>query len=158
MTAESNEAIVRRLAEEGWNQGKTAWLDESYEPDMHSQSREQLKRSIITLRSGLPDLRMTIEDLVSEDDEISIHWSMHGTHAGHWPALGAEDLLSQRPNGEDHIRIVHDLEPTNRRVSIEGMSLFRLRDGRIVFQRTLIDQLSLLRQLGALPLPSLMPA
>ena len=43
------------------------------------------------------------------------------------------------------------VEPTGRRVRIEGVILVHIRDGRIVEGWNSYDQLGLLRQIGALP-------
>ena len=154
MTKQANAAIIHRLAEEVWSNGKTATLDELYEPDGHSQSRQELKEAVTTLRTGLPDLQMTIEDVVAAGTALSVRWSMYGTHTGHCQALSAQDALAGRLSGGDAPVLLVDLPPTHRQVRIQGLSLYHLRNGRIVSHATYIDQLGLMRQLGAMPLPS----
>ena len=45
------------------------------------------------------------------------------------------------------------IPPTGRPVTVKGMALYRLQDGKIVEQWTIGDTLGLLQQLGAVALP-----
>ena len=56
-----------------------------------------------------PDLRFTIDDLIAEDDRVTIRWTLHGTNTG--PMLG-------RP-------------PTGQPVELAAIVIFRIADGKI---------------------------
>jgi len=90
---------------------------------------EGFKRRINGHRTGMPDLRMSIMNMVMEDNLIAFQWEMIGTNTG--PYLG-------RPASGNPIRMV-------------GMNLERLEDGKIVEHWSYPDKLDLMRQLGAIP-------
>jgi len=88
MSTEDNKTTVRRLIEEGWNQGKLAVFDELAAPNWihqdplrpHVRTREDFKRHVAETRSAFPDLHLTIEDMIAEGDQVVVRWMWHGTH------------------------------------------------------------------------------
>src|SRR5690242_7291110 len=78
MSTEENKATVRRLTEEGWNQGNLAVFDELNAPIFiyHDpgapdvRTIEDYKRWVTENRSVFPDLHFTIEDLIAEGDQL----------------------------------------------------------------------------------------
>ena len=75
-----------------------------------------------------PDLEYNIEELLAaEGDRIACRWNWTGTHRG-------EDL---------------GMPPTGKRVTVRGISIFRLRDGKIAEVWVVRNDLPLLQQLGA---------
>ena len=81
--------------------------------------------------AGIPDLRVTIEELVAEADKVAVRRSYDGTHQ--------EELLGVPPTGK-HVRI-------------GGISIFRLAEGKIAEHWEQLDRLTLMQQLGVLPTP-----
>jgi predicted ester cyclase len=79
------------------------------------------------LWEAFPDARLAVEDLVVEDDRAALRYRMKGTHRGHY--LG--------------------LPPTGLRFDVEGITLLRLADGRVVEEWHSPTELSILHQLGA---------
>jgi predicted ester cyclase len=75
-----------------------------------------------------------VEDQVAEGDRVVVRLTFTGTHTGPWMGL----------------------PPTGKPVTVKGMALYRLQDGKIVEQWTIGDTFGLLRQLGAVaePMPS----
>jgi steroid delta-isomerase-like uncharacterized protein len=90
---------------------------------------EALKVVFLTLHRGLPDLRVTVEDLIAEGDKVVSRNSVTGTHLGEY--LG--------------------LQPTGKSVAYNEIFIFRFADGRIAETWGVVDVLSQLRQLGAVP-------
>ena len=37
---------------------------------------------VSTMYGARPDLRFTIDDLIAEDDRVTIRWTLHGTNTG----------------------------------------------------------------------------
>jgi SnoaL-like polyketide cyclase len=73
MSTEDNKALIRRLCDEGWNQGNLATLDEIISPNFVDHSPmvpnlslglEGYKQFVIASRSACPDFWVTIEDLL----------------------------------------------------------------------------------------------
>jgi predicted ester cyclase len=72
---------------------------------------------------------MTIEDIMADDDRVTVRLTVVGTHTG--GNLG--------------------VAPTGRKVRIEGIVIVRIANGQIIEGWNSWDQLGLLRQIGALP-------
>jgi steroid delta-isomerase-like uncharacterized protein len=135
-TAQAKE-LARRLWEEGWNQGRLEVVDEVLAADAvdrHSfeeaDFRAHLKAAITQFRTGFPDLRAEVEDLVAEGDRVAMRVSITGTHTG--PFFG--------------------VAPTDRTVSIEQFHFVQVNDagqGIRHWANTGVDDL--FRQLGATP-------
>jgi len=78
-----------------------------------------------------PDLRFEVEELIAEGDQVAVKWSARGTFAGPGSYQG--------------------IEPTYARLDLEGLDLFRLRDGLIVREDAYTDGTTFARQIGLLP-------
>jgi len=82
-------------------------------------------------RAAFPDKHFTIEDVVAEHDRVLLRWTIRGTHVGEfWTPVGT-------------------VLPTGNRITLTTMALFRVADGKIVEEQTVIDWLALLVQFGA---------
>ena len=134
-----NKTLVRRWFEEVWNQGREETIDELFsangigyglgDTDVPLRGPREFKPFVRNLRGALPDLRMTIEDIIAADDKVTVRITVEGTHNG--GQLG--------------------VAPTGRRVRIAGLVVVRIANGQIVEGWNSWDQLGLLRQIGALP-------
>lgn len=81
------------------------------------------------LMPAFPDMRLPLEDFVAENGKVLVRLTIHATHTG--------------PLG--------DLPATGRRIEVPVLDLFHIRDGMLVEHWALLDNLGMLRQLGALP-------
>ena len=139
MSTARTDSPIRRMFDKAFNQGTFAIVDELFAPNSvtHSvtwgvpKNREGFKQLIAMFRSAFPDLHCTVEDEIGEGDKLAAHWTMRGTHKG--PFLGNP--------------------PTNRPIVVQGISFARTENGRIVEDWTLVDQMSILQQLGLIPPP-----
>jgi steroid delta-isomerase-like uncharacterized protein len=139
MSVEENKTIVCRWTEEGFGKGNLAVADELIADDFVNHNpvagqrpgREGLKQAVAMLRGASPDLRVEIEDMIAEGDRVAIRDTIHGIHRE--PFAG--------------------MPPTNRRVAVARIAVFRVVDGRISEHWAQVDMLGLLRQLGAIPPP-----
>jgi predicted ester cyclase len=128
---------VRRLFEEAFNQGNLAVVDEVVSANhvVHNaygrapHGAQGLKWLIVMFRSAFPDLHCTLGDEINQVDKVAARWIMHGTQKGTF--LGNQ--------------------PTGRPVEFHGMIFARMESEHIVEDRTLIDQMSILQQLGLIP-------
>jgi steroid delta-isomerase-like uncharacterized protein len=108
-------------------------VDEFFAPDFVSHSIppglppgvEGVKRFFAILRDALPDVEVSIDDLVADGDKVAVATTISGTHEGELMGLPA----------------------TGRRVAVAGLDLLRIEDGRIVEHRGLTDMVGLMRQL-----------
>src|SRR5215213_7633103 len=139
MTAEENKAIARRWAEEVWGKGNLDLIDELVPPDYvdHDpavpegvvRGPEGVRRYIEEFREAFPDMRLTVEDQLSEGDKVLTRWTARGTHRGEFMGVPA----------------------SGNRMEMGGMSIDRFSDGRFVESWESYDALGMMRQIGALP-------
>ncbi len=134
MSIKDNKAIIRRYFDEVWNQGNMEVIDELVARDVSGQDAaidetrtiETVKEVVVLLRTAFPDASYTIYDLIGENDKVVARWSLTGTHRGTYL----------------------DVSPTEKRVILKGIIIFRLEDGKIVEYWGEIDHLGLMRQLS----------
>jgi steroid delta-isomerase-like uncharacterized protein len=140
MSAEQNKAICRRADEELFNRGNLDVADELFAVDYvyHDptggedwRGPEGVKRYVSMFRTAFPDLHLTIEDQIAEGDKVAYRWTARGTHQG--------ELMG--------------IAPTGNRVTVTGIAIARLADGKIEEMWESSDALGLMRQLGVVPSP-----
>jgi steroid delta-isomerase-like uncharacterized protein len=85
------------------------------------------------LRAAFPDLHLTVEDSIAEEDRVVNRWRFRGTHRGEF----------------------YGVPPTEREVTTSGIDIWRIKGGKIVENQQVVDNLGLLQQLGAIPQPEL---
>ncbi|HEY7060881.1 MAG TPA: ester cyclase [Chloroflexota bacterium] len=123
--AEDTKAVVRRYMDELWNNRNPAAADEILADDLvwihptlgNGQGRQAAMDFIKEMREAYPDLEGRIRSLVAEGDQVTAHWEATGSHRG--PYRGAA--------------------PTGQRLTWEGVSLYRVVNGRIVEHRAFPD-------------------
>ena len=120
---EHNKATVRRLIEEVLNGGRLEVIDELCAPELAVAAR----RWISPFRVSFPDVRMEVVELLGEGDKVVGRFTCSATHLGAW--------LGHAPTGRRFERV-------------DEVSIFRLRDGRIIQVWSLEDTLGRLQQLG----------
>lgn len=138
MEREAHKAIVRRLYEEAFSHtGDLAAIDEFIAGDFVDHSgppglapgREGFKQLVGMWRAAVPDLWLTIDEIVAEGEVVAVAWTGGGTHRG--------ELMG--------------IPPTGRTAKVTGIVFNRLADGRIVERWGNTDDLGFLRQLGVMP-------
>lgn len=140
---ERNKAIVRRFVA-FINTGDTRIADEVVAPNYlerdpfpgQAPGREGLKAVILMARAAFPDLVWVMDEMVAEGDLVASRFTWRGTHRGTF--LG--------------------VPPTGTSVKVTGMVFDRIVAGQMVESQLLMNLMSLLGQLGALPLPGQPPA
>jgi steroid delta-isomerase-like uncharacterized protein len=142
-TLEHNKSLVRRVYEEGLNQGR---FEVPYAPDFvgHGGSRTFSHAEGMAeargWREAFPDLNMRIDKLLAEQDLVAVRWTATGTNTGSGNGIPA----------------------TGKAVEMTGTTLFRMADGRIAEEWTCANSLGMLRQLGMVqtstPAPAAAPA
>jgi predicted ester cyclase len=127
MSVEENKALARRFYEEVWDKGDTEFAYEVFaddyvrhdlRPTQALPGPEGQKRVADDFRAAFPDLRVTVDLVVGEEDFVVGRWTASGTHLGSWGCPGADrtpsHLLSRQhlPVRERQGR--RDLEPPRR--------------------------------------------
>ena len=140
MSAEENIASMRR-AYEAFSSGDLDVLDELAVPGFvdHNPEPDQgpgaqgVKESFARFRTAVPDLRVTVQDIIAAGDKVVARAIMSGTDQG--------GMLPGAP-------------PSGKRFSIEVIDIVRFEGGKAVERWGLHDGLGLLQQIGAIPEPA----
>lgn len=127
-----NEAVARHAVEQVLGHGRFEILGELFHPDyvFHSDGGDYrlaaAEANMRGLRAAFPDLAVRVDRAVASGDLVAIHWSGTGTNSGR--AAG--------------------FPGTGRQIRLSGMAFVRFRDGRMIEEWGVNDNLALLRQLG----------
>jgi steroid delta-isomerase-like uncharacterized protein len=130
-----NKAIVRRLYDEVWNKRRLEVVDALISPShalndpLASDSQvgpKMYKRRVVEFTNIFPDLHFTIEDMIAEKGKVVVSWIISGTHKSEFM----------------------DIPATSRKVSMEGITIHHISNGKILDSHARWDLLGLLRQLG----------
>lgn len=137
MTTEENKAIYREFLEEVFNKGRLDKLDEFLDPEYvfrdaplgTPEGPEAIKQVVSMFRSAFPDLKITIEELVAEGDKVCARSTTRGTHQG----------------------VLFGVPATGKAVTMKGLTMVRISDGRLVESWVKNDIMGLMSQLDAPP-------
>ncbi len=136
MSTEENKALVRR-AWEIVSPDNLDLIEEVYapdlvwhEPDQDIRGYDQAKQFVSTFFAAMPDINITVEDLIAEGEKVVSRYTIRGTHQGETEEFGP---------------------PTGRQMQLEGITIHRFEDGKIVEEWERYDNLSVMQQLGLAP-------
>ena len=138
---EQNKAMVRRYYEDGWNAGNLDAVEDILASDIRLQvppfpiaplfgELEGVKYYVNLQSTGFPDLLVTIDDIVAEEDQVVVRYTFKGKNEGEY-----EDIRWERHS------------PTGMAVKYSGIAIYRCADGKIVEVWDYVDWLSLYEQI-----------
>jgi steroid delta-isomerase-like uncharacterized protein len=133
MSKESAQAALNKFAE-AVNTGKFELFGQVVAPDCldHDPADGQVpgpagyRMFFSGMRTAFPDLSVTPEIIVQDEDTIAFAYTLTGTHTG--------------PLGK--------IPPTGKKVKIRGMQISKFKDGKMVERWGSSDERTLLRQIG----------
>ena len=140
MSAEANQALVRRYLDEGVNQGNVRIADELFAPNFtfyfpgnpEPMNREGWAQTTTLFHAGFPDQHTVTDDMLAEGDKVAARFTFHGTHTGNFQGI----------------------PPTGKAVTMGGMAFWRIVGGKIAEHWVQIDALGMMQQLGVIPGPA----
>jgi steroid delta-isomerase-like uncharacterized protein len=117
MSLEKNKGLARRYQEEVWGKGDLALIDELLAPDFIDHSLPSgmdpgfagAKRAVQGALDAFPDGQWTVEDLIAEGDKVVIRWKLQATHEHEFRGIA----------------------PVGKPVTIAGITILRIADGKI---------------------------
>lgn len=135
---EDNKAVIERWFEEVWNKKREEAIDELFDEEgvAHGlagdaggdlRGPEGFKPFFRRFRDAFPDIKVVVEDTVSEGDKIAARCSVSGSHQS--DSLG--------------------FAATNQPVEFDGICIVRVRDGKIVEAWNNFDFMAMFVQIGA---------
>jgi steroid delta-isomerase-like uncharacterized protein len=137
--SEENKALVRRVMNELWQDGDLSAVDRYYSADFVDhyalpglpQGRDGLRAFASMLDQAFADADVEVESQVAEGALVTTRWFSTSTHVGDFMGVPA----------------------TGKQVSINGIGIARISDGKITDTWGLGDMMGLMQQLGAIPGP-----
>jgi predicted ester cyclase len=131
-----NKQVSRNIIEDVFGGGKLEYLDQACDPSFKAHGPligdydlAGLKGEVQMYRRAFPDMKPTVLDICAEGDTVCARWRMTGTHRG--ALLG--------------------IEPTGKKVTVEGIVFDRFRNGKLVESFVQWDTLGFLQTLGIVP-------
>jgi len=139
MSTNENKQVIRNFVEEVINQGRLERADALVQSDFveldpfpgQRPGREGLKELIGLLQGAFPDMHWVIDEMVAEGEKVVTRFHWTGTHQGAFLGIPA----------------------TGRHVKVNGVVIDRLEEGMMADSRILMNDLSLMQQLGVIPMP-----
>lgn len=132
---ERNKEIVRTYHQRLWGEGDLACIGEYWAPDAKVSMTDFDGTAVDVVHedaerywSSFEDVTTTIHALIAEGDTVVLHWSTEGLHTGAYGEIPA----------------------TNKRITMAGIDILTLKDGRIVEAASMWDGLSVFEQMGVL--------
>lgn len=136
--SEENKALVRRWFEEVWNKGRAEAIEEMFAEDgiAHGLAGDgsELRGAagyepfFRQFHDAFPDIEVVVEDMVAEGDKVAARCSVRASHQSDTLGFAA----TQQP------------------VRFEGITIVRIRDGKIVEGWNQFDFMKMYTQLNAL--------
>ena len=141
-SVEGNKAVLNRHFSQVLNQGQLDVIDEIYTSDYVldapvrsdgssrtrglTQGREQLKQRVTLFRTAFPDIHFSQDDVVGEGDTVVVRYNFSGTHQG----------------------VFAGVKPGGHSISIMGILIAHMNDGKIREAWSAFDSAELMKQLS----------
>ena len=120
----------------------TCWADEVGN-NGRPVSRDRLRDTVNDIVNTFPDFKFTILAIVAENEVVVARVTQSGTHRG---------VAKTNFNGGG----LTGIEPTGKQMEILATHWFTVRNGKIIEQQAVRDDLTMMRQLGLAP-PAVAP-
>jgi steroid delta-isomerase-like uncharacterized protein len=91
------------------------------------RGRQGFKQILAQTFASFPDMKISAEELIAEGDKVMVRWTYRATHQVE----------------------VFGLPPTGQPVQVSGITVYRIAGGRVVEERGVVDNFSLMQQLGS---------
>lgn len=136
---EQNMAAARRFYEEVMNKGNFKVIDEVVDASYVDHfvvpgltpDKAGLTQFMNMYRAAFPDLQVTVEDIIARGDKVWVYTTSRGTQKG--------DFM--------------DIKATGKKFDVKGFDIIRFVNGKAVEHWGLNDDLTMLQQLGVIPMP-----
>jgi steroid delta-isomerase-like uncharacterized protein len=134
--------LINRFVEELWNERRldvadaifakdcvTHQLRSGVPADAVPRGPQAIKEHVASWIASFPDLRFSIEQMLSEGDRVVTQLLMEGTHQGAWLGIPA----------------------SGKKMQIRMFTVHRVVQGKIVEDWVLVESLGVFQQLGVIP-------
>ena len=134
--------VINRFVEELWNERRLEVADAIFANDCVThqlrsgvpaeavpRGPQAIKEHVAGWIASFPDLRFSVEQILSEGDRVVMQLLMEGTHQGAWLGIPA----------------------SGKRMQVRMFTVHRFVQGKIVEDWVLVESLGVFQQLGVLP-------
>jgi len=131
----SNAELVRQtvaqIAGQDLDAARKVWTDATVErfPDRTCHGPDEIAAYFSDLYRAIEDFHVEVITIAGSGDDVFVQWRMTGRHTG--PVLGVAG--------------------TGRELAVDGQDHFVVRDGLVVSNFVIFDQMQFARQVGLLP-------
>jgi steroid delta-isomerase-like uncharacterized protein len=129
---DKNKQVARSFFEQILDQGRFEQYADSHAKDFvahagdHNATLEEDIAAAKEERQAMPDMRVTVNQILAEGDLVAVYWTASGTNTQAGMGFPA----------------------TGKKLRVDGMTLFRFKAGKISEEWSVWDMLSVLRQAG----------
>lgn len=136
MAAITNKELVRKFYQEVWNERKAQCVEKYLSPShalvdpnaIDTKTGPEAYKEVVTrFMRAFSNLKFEVQEMVCEKDKVVASWMISGVHSGEY-------------NG---------MAPTNKKLSVEGISIHQIADGKIMDTYSVWDTLGLMKKVGA---------
>lgn len=139
-TENENIAVVRKFFEVGPSKGDLAAADAILAPEFSLHTPlptpgpgiDAMNNVITACRAAFHGLHVTIDDIMADGDKVTARFTARGIHKGEFMGL----------------------PPTGKAITMTGIEIFRVKDGKITELWGEANLMGLMQQLGILPVPA----
>lgn len=138
---ETNKTLLRRHFDEVLNQGLLDVIDEIYadtyvldapvqtegsvQAHGETHGRDGLKRRVTLFRTAFPDIHFSVDNLLAEGDQVAVQYTFTGNHTG----------------------VFGELMPTGKHISVTGILIALVKNGKIESAVSVFDNGDMMHQL-----------
>ncbi|MDZ7290352.1 MAG: ester cyclase [candidate division KSB1 bacterium] len=136
---EKNTAAMRRFYDEVMNKGNLKVIDELVDPQFVDHyatpgipaDKAGLTQMMTMFRAAFPDMQVTVLDIIAKGDKVWAYTVMRSTHKGEFMGMKA----------------------TGKTIDVKSIDIVRFVNGKAVEHWGLNDDLTMMQQLGVIPMP-----
>jgi steroid delta-isomerase-like uncharacterized protein len=133
---EANIKMYTNVWDEILNKGNTDMFDTHFATNYVNKTvsstvngQAEAKEFFGAFLTGFSDINFVVDEVFGVDDRIVKRWTFNGTHTGEFSGIPA----------------------TGKKITVKGVSVTRIVDGKIAEELDYMDDLGFLQQLGAIP-------
>ena len=139
MPADDNIAKTRRFMDGVFNKGNMKAAEEFMSANFvehdpfpgQGPGVEGFKQGMSAFRQAFPDLQIQVDDIFADGEKVVARSTMMGTHKGTFM----------------------NMPPTGKQINVKGIDIVRMSGGKAVEHWGLFDSLTMMQQLGVIPMP-----
>ena len=125
MNSTNNKLTIQALYQKFLNQKDFGILDKFLDKDYS----ERFKESNMPLLNAFPNIQFNLKEIFVDNDKVITIYDWTGTHENEYQQISA----------------------THKKITVEGISIYEFRNGKIVNSIAKPDKLSFFLQLGVIP-------